>query len=189
MNSPSLPADGHTRPSPVDTACSFMCTWSLCPCHHTPGLYFKMPPLRKRDTSGEKEMMQINLRTADSSDNSSRPSTMNSDHNRGGYRPSARSLHTSYSVSRPYTGDYPGYSSSTLNVDSPNMSYCNPPSFAPHAYTDSQPNTRSSSPYPTPQTPYGFVSRTCSQSSASFVIGKKRALHERFGTRLTTCIA
>ena len=124
-----------------------------------------MPPLRKRDPSGEKQMMQIDMKPfPERPAETSRPSTMNSTYEPGEYRHSARSLHTSQSYSRPYTEEYPGYSSSTLNVDtgyhphSPeNMSGSLPP-FARHAYTDSQPNTRSSSPYPTPQTPFGFRS-------------------------------
>ena len=119
-------------------------------------------------------MMQINLRATHSPDNNSRPSTMASVQNGGEYRPSARSLSVSRSFSRPYSGDYPGhssYSSSTLNIDSPqDMSYGSLPPFARNAYADSGPNTRSSSPYPTPQTPFGFVSSPFCYLDASCIL-------------------
>ncbi|RMZ83663.1 hypothetical protein DV738_g1076, partial [Chaetothyriales sp. CBS 135597] len=126
-----------------------------------------MPPLRKRDAhhdnnNNEKEMTEMVMRHSDGS-GSSRPSSTISGSNEyklgpGEYRPTARSLYSGSTAARPYYVDTQRNSQCTLDLESPQtMSNA---TLAPGRppYAESGYNTRSSSPYPTPHSPFGFQS-------------------------------
>ena len=131
-----------------------------------------MPPLRKRESKKQAEMMEINIRTTPSPDEIEMPTVSHSVY--GQYRPVSRD---SRNYSRPTTAGYVNPSESTLalNIDSPQTprdmssnahlpafapgngngygsSY--PPSYGPPSYQPSPAGTRSNSPYPGSRSPF-----------------------------------